>query len=258
VDQIGARAAAHEEHRAEERAELTRGSLRRVHLDALEKLEKVLQEKEEFEQKISFEPLTPKSDQSEEELEEICRLASDVPRLWHHPLVTHQERKEILRCLIDKVLVTVTKERIDATICWKSGNQTSFSQWRRDGRHNLIRELHAQKLTVQEIKAHLAAGQTSTGQAVKFTLGRIYMMLREMALKPNRYSTGYLSALQKAAEFYLKGQSFEWIAKQLNKEGLPSGSGKAWTSRSFTNVRCIQARAALARQERRQNRHRVL
>jgi hypothetical protein len=129
----------------------------------------------------------PKSDQSEEELEELCRLASDIPRLWHHPLVTHQERKEILRCMIDKVHVTVTKESIDATICWKSGNQTSFSQWRRYGRLNLIRQLDAQKLTVREIRDHLAAGKTSTGQVVNFTLGRIYTMLREMALKPNRY-----------------------------------------------------------------------
>lgn len=119
-------------------------------------------------------------------------------------------------------------------------------KWRRDGRHNLIRELHAQKLTVQEIKDHLAARKTSTGQVVKFTAGRIYMMLRKMALRPNRYSTGYLSALQKAAEFHLQGESFEWIAKQLNKEGLLSGSGKPWTSRSFTSVRCIQARAAIA------------
>jgi DNA invertase Pin-like site-specific DNA recombinase len=230
---------AHEEHRAEERAELTRASLPRVHFDALEKLEKVLQQKEEFEQKISLAPVMPKSDQSEEELEELCRLASDIPRLWHHPLVTHQERKEILRCMIDKVHVTVTKESIDATICWKSGNQTSFSQWRRYGRLNLIRQLDAQKLTVREIRDHLAAGKTSTGQVVNFTLGRIYTMLREMALKPNRYSTGYLSALQKAAEYHLKGKSFKWIAKQLNKEGLPSGSGKPWTSRSF--VRCIQA-----------------
>jgi hypothetical protein len=149
--------------------------------------------------------------------------------------------------MIDKVLVTVTKERIDATIFWKSGKQTSFSQWRRDGRHYLIRELHAQKLTVQEIKAHLASGKTSTGQVVNFTLGRIYMLLRNMDLKPHRYSTGYLSALQKAAELHREGKSFDWIAKQLNKEGLPSRSGKPWTSRCFKGVRCIQARAALAR-----------
>ena len=112
--------------------------------------------------------------ESEEELEELCRLASDVPSLWHHAVVTNQERKEILRCLIDHVVVAATKEKIDATIFWKSGQQTPFLIWRGIGRYNLIRELHAQKLTVFEIKEHLAAGKTSTGQIVKITEGRLY------------------------------------------------------------------------------------
>ena len=31
------------------------------------------------------------------ELEELCRIASNVPRLWQNETMTHQERKEILR-----------------------------------------------------------------------------------------------------------------------------------------------------------------
>ena len=117
---------AHEERMARERADLTRGSLQRVHLDALEKLERVFEEKERFEQKIALKPVAATNDESEEELEELCRLASEVPSLWHHPAVTHQERKEILRCLIDHIVVTATKEKIDATILWKSGEPNIF------------------------------------------------------------------------------------------------------------------------------------
>ena len=84
------------------------------------------------------------NDVSENELEELCRVASDVPRLWDHPAMTHQERKAILRCIIDHVVVAVTRERIDATICWNSGEQTKVSIWRLNGRDNLIRELRAQ------------------------------------------------------------------------------------------------------------------
>ena len=84
----------HEERNAQERAELTRASLRRVHLDALEKLEKVLEEKERFEQRIAIEALPPSNDASEEELEELCRIVSDVPRLWDDQTVTNQDRKE--------------------------------------------------------------------------------------------------------------------------------------------------------------------
>src|SRR5262245_2893890 len=176
----------HEERRARERANLTEGSLRRVHLDALEKLEKVFKERAEFEQKIALQYVLPKMGESVEELEELCRLASEVPALCHHPVVTLQERKEILRCIIDHIMVAATKERIDATIVWKSGEKTSLLIWRGVGRYNLIRELHAQRLTVFEIKDRLAAGKTSTGQAVKITVGRLYMILeKKLGLKPN-------------------------------------------------------------------------
>jgi DNA invertase Pin-like site-specific DNA recombinase len=137
----------HEEKIARERADRAHGSLPRVERDALEKLEKVLQEKDEFEQKLALENAKVKKTETVDELEELCRLASDVPALWHHPVVTHEERKEILRCLIDHIVVTATKEKIDAIIFWKSGAQTPILIWRDVGRYHLIKELHGQKLT---------------------------------------------------------------------------------------------------------------
>jgi DNA invertase Pin-like site-specific DNA recombinase len=228
----------HEERRAQERAELTHGSLRRVNRDALEKLENVLKEKEDFEQKIALNRSVPKSDASEEELEELCRIVSDVPSLWHHATVTHQERKEILRSVIDHIVVAATNEKLNATICWKSGSQTVLKPiWRVKGRHHLIRELHAQKLTVLEIKEHLAAGKTSNGQAVKLNDCRIYLILKKLGLKPNRFSVGYISLLQKADELHREGRSFEWIAEEFNAQGFASASGKPWTRNMIFGLR---------------------
>ncbi len=51
----------HEEQKARDRADLTRNSLQRVHLDALEKLEKVLEQKDQFEQKIAVQLAVPKT-----------------------------------------------------------------------------------------------------------------------------------------------------------------------------------------------------
>jgi hypothetical protein len=219
----------HEERRARERADLTHGDLPLVHRDALGKLEKVLQEKEEFERKIAFEQSAPKPNDSEEELEELCRLVSDVPNLWRHPTVTNQERKEILRCLIDHIVLAATKERIDAKIFWKSGGQTALVLWRGVGCYNLIRELHAQMLTVVEIKEHLAAGKTSTGQVVKFTVGRLYDVLRKLGLEPHRFPADYLSLRQKAFELNRDGKSIEWIAEHFKQQGSKSASRKPWT-----------------------------
>ena len=162
-------------------------------------------------------------------MEKLCRLASDVPSLWHHAAVTNQERKEILRCLIDHVVVAATKEKIDATIFWKSGQQTPLLIWRGVGRYNLIRELHAKKLTIFQIKENLAAGKTSIGQIVNITEGRLYEILGKLGLKPNRFRADYLALRQKAHELNLDGQSLEHIAEHFNERGFTSSSGKSWT-----------------------------
>ena len=108
-----------------------------------------------------MEPLVTAAEEPVNELETLCRVASEVPSLWHHPAMTNQERKEILRCIIDHIVATATKQRIDAKIFWKTGDPTAISILRPAGRDELIRELHAQKLTVLEIREHLAAGRTS-------------------------------------------------------------------------------------------------
>ena len=220
---------AHEERRARERADLTRGSLHFVHLDALKKLEQVLQAKEEFEHKIANEKPVRDFDQEENELEELCQLATEVAGIWHHPVVTHQERKEILRCLIDRIVVGATKKRIDATIYWKSGRTTPILLLRDKGRYNLVRELHQQGLTVSEIQEHLAAGKTSNGQVVNITIGRLYIILRKLDLKPNRFTVDYLSLKKTALELNRDGQSLKSIASQFNEQGIKSASGKPWT-----------------------------
>jgi hypothetical protein len=173
---------AHEEVVAQERAHACRGRLPEVHFRALEKLEKLLQQRKEFEQQIALEP-APSNDESEKELEELCRIASDVPTLWHHEAVTHKERKEILRCLVDYIVIAACKEKLDATIFWRSGANTSITVWRARSHHHLIRELHAEELTAPEIKERLATGQTSTGQVVNITVAGIQKSLNKVRLK---------------------------------------------------------------------------
>ena len=163
---------ANQERAAQERVELSSQSLTRIHRAAFEKLEKVLQEKERFEQEYALALAGQPQDETDNDLEELCRISSrEVPKLWRHEAVTHEERKQILRSVIDHILIAATTERIEATIVWKAGGQTPVFVWRVVGRHNLIRELHSQGLTALEIKEHLSAGKTSNGQVLHFSLG---------------------------------------------------------------------------------------
>ena len=228
---------AHEERSAQERVELTVGALPRVHFDALEKLEKVLQEKERFEQKSAVVMRAlPKDEPADEELDELCRIANEVPALWQNQAVTDEERKQILRHLIDHILITATKERIDATIIWRNGGKTPVFVWRAYHRRNLVLELHDQKLTPHEIKEYLAAGKTSTGQIVNLSLGQIQVILVRMGLKPARHPASYFVARQKAAGVPPAGpipsldcpplqpaRVRQWLAKAVDgRDGWPS------------------------------------
>ena len=182
-------------------------------------------------------------------MEELCALAADVPGIWHHPLVTHQERKEILRCLIDRVVVGATKQKIDATIYWKSGQTIPILLWRDTGRYNLVRELHHQGLTVFEIQEHLAAGKTSNGQVVNITIGRLYMILRKLRLRPIRFSATYLGLRQKAHAMNYDGQSLEAIAEYFNEQEYKSDSGKRWTYEMVHNLLRAQGEKPLRLEE---------
>ena len=219
---------AHELQLAEERAAITRDKLQRVHFAALEKIEHIREEQEQFEKKVAPEP-TPSNQESEEEIEELCRIASDVPELWNHLAMTHQERKEILRCLIDHIVVAATKDKLEGTIYWKAVAQTPFLIWRGAGVLNLIRELHAQKLTTREIQQHLAAGKTSTGQVLTLCINKICEKLKTLGLKPAHLSADYLALGQKACDLRREGLSPASIAQHLNDQGFTTISGKPWS-----------------------------
>ena len=53
----------------------------------------------------------------------IAVLSSDLPALWHAPGTTHRDRKEIIRHLVEKIVVhgKIDSEYVDVTIHWQGG-----------------------------------------------------------------------------------------------------------------------------------------
>jgi hypothetical protein len=60
------------------------------------------------------------------EREAIRQLAANIPTLWHAPTTTRAERKEIVRQVVERVVVTVQgeSERVRLTMEWMGGGQT--------------------------------------------------------------------------------------------------------------------------------------
>jgi len=58
-----------------------------------------------------------------EEREQITALAGDIPALWNAAGTSAVDRKEIIRCLIERVEVSVQgkSEFVDVTLCWAGG-----------------------------------------------------------------------------------------------------------------------------------------
>jgi len=87
-----------------------------------EALQKERQVQEEYDRFLRESP--PRL--TEQERATIQGLAHDIPALWHAPATTNVERKQVLRCLIDRVVVHVRcdSEHVEATIHWKGGYES--------------------------------------------------------------------------------------------------------------------------------------
>jgi hypothetical protein len=90
----------------------------------------------------------------------ITALALDIPALWNAPATTNADRKQILRCLVERVVVHVRcdSEYVDATIHWAGGFQSQHEIVRAVGTYAQLREFEALMNRVVELRE---AGHTA-------------------------------------------------------------------------------------------------
>jgi len=64
-----------------------------------------------------------------EEREQLLRLGADLGRVWSAPTTTDRDRKQLLRCLIEEVVLDVAREERRATITlrWRGGALTELA-----------------------------------------------------------------------------------------------------------------------------------
>jgi hypothetical protein len=59
--------------------------------------------------------------------EAFCSIGQKLPQLWEQDILTHQQKKALLRSLIDKVVAHRTvRDRVQVRIVWKGGDTTSI------------------------------------------------------------------------------------------------------------------------------------
>ena len=134
------------------------------------------------------------------EVDEIRKLARDLPALWDAPTTTPADRQRIIRFLVERVEVAVegVSERVGVTITWAGGQQTSYEVIRPVSRYDQsadfdhlmarIRELRAEGQSFSAIANLLnAEGFRPPKEAERFHKNILSRLAR-------RYMPGYHSA----------------------------------------------------------------
>jgi hypothetical protein len=243
AEQLNARSIEAERLRLDRRERLLREQFEnchpRLHLlfnDLQEQLNNLLKEKEQLEQRLTAEQSRSRYETTEKEIDELCNLASQVPKIWNHPLVSDRERKEIIRCLVEKVVVNVTSDIIEAVIHWESGKRTFLRLYRKSQKFKLVKELHEQGCDTHEIIERLQQGQTSTGQAIKIHIDTIYTWYQRLGLKPHSRPSWFRPLQEEATQLRDQAKTCRQIADVFNRRGLKSLSGQAWSRKLVFNL----------------------
>jgi len=194
---------------------------------------------EEFDR---FREQTP-TQMTEQDRDRIRELATDIPALWAATETESADRKDILRCLVDRVdvLVADKSESVAVTIHWAGGCRTEHQLVRPVQRYQQLqdyarltqrlRELRAAKLKAPEIAAQLnQEGFRSPKGQVPFRGSTVLRLVMKLGLCGPRKEQVQL-------------QSGEWWLEDLAGElGMHPMSLNRWIDRGWVEARRLSGR----------------
>lgn len=200
-----------------------------------EKLEAERELQEEYRQHQERQP----RHLTDQERRMIRELATDLPTLWAAPTTTPSDRKEVLRLLIDRVVVTVdkTSEWVDVAVKWSGGNETRttmrrpvaklVSMARHEQLLSEIRRLRSEGHTASAIADKLnEQGWVTPTQRNSFNERLVHMML-------GRYGTVPKGPKRRASD-----DPNEWgLAELAEKLEIPRPTLYAWLRRGWLKSR---------------------
>jgi hypothetical protein len=202
-----------------------------------ERLEERRRLEEEYDRSARSQPRTL----SEEEIRAIRRLSKDIPALWEAPATAAAERKEIVRQVVESVVVDAEgmTESVEARIEWVGGGATEANLIRPVARYEQlshwprlrerVSELAGEGLAAEEIAERLneegcrppRCGATFRAAAVRKLRGRLGMGGKPPAHKP-------LEEL---------GPHEWWLADLARAVGMPKATLYSWIGRGWVDCR---------------------
>jgi len=116
--------------------------------------------KQEYNQFIAEQPAV----MTTEEREAICQLAGDFPTIWNATTTTNQQRQQIIRLLIDKIIINIpgNAEKVDLEIYWV-GSHITYGQYIRS--LSKIEQISYYPELIEYVKELQSAGKSYTAIA---------------------------------------------------------------------------------------------
>lgn len=168
----------------------------------------------------------------------IRALANDLPELWDSPTTGAVERKEIVRCLVERVTVHVqgNTEYVDVTINWIGGfvsqhvTRRPVAEYRQmrdyDGLVQRLRELSEAGHTAREIAEVLnTEGYQPTGQRATFRSQTVRHLMSRLRLSGERHDTETLNPHE------------WWLSDLARTIGVSLATGRRWILRGWVHAR---------------------
>lgn len=173
--------------------------------------------------------------------ERIKELARDIPALWAAAATTAVERKEIIRCLVERVVVVGAYQspEVNVTIHWRGGHVTRQTVERPLANYEQLKEYpqliaqvrqwHGKGYSPQQIAERLnAAGYRTPRRQRPYTREQVHELLRRAGLSGGRM----LPEALVAGEW--------WLCDLAVRLDVSAATLRRWVARGW--VRARQAR----------------
>jgi DNA invertase Pin-like site-specific DNA recombinase len=172
------------------------------------------------------------------DVERIRSLSGSVAALWHAPATSAADRKQIVRCLVERVVVETDKssELNDVTIVWQGGFATLHRVARPVGTYEQLKDirlltgrvaqLHREGLHLPQIAERLnAEGFVPPRRRGGFTASGIGELMRDLGLVGELFRDD------------LVGEDEWWIPDLSRELGVIANKIHYWVKQGWVNAR---------------------
>ncbi len=188
-----------------------------------------------------------------QEVDDLHKLASDLPALWHHEAAPFDLKKRIVRAVIKEIVVYVEATALRVLVHWQGGEHTEINlRKRKAGEHRwktadstlaLIEQL-ARLMSDQQIAAQLNRMRIKSAKGHGWTRGRAGVFRKDNAIANytpgERQARGELTIEEVANRLEV---SYSTVQRMIKQHRLPARQvcpGAPWIIRAedADSIRC--------------------